>query len=412
MLAGAHNATMQQSDGITPLEQARRAAERDGRLIDLVSSDFRGAGLSLPESLYLRAWEEWRRAPAYHPDARGAVATRSAIADWMTADGLATSAEQIVVTCGSSISYLMLFRAMTAARRDRTTVALPSPGYPLFESLVRTAGLHPVYYSCRAATGWIPDRASVDDALETSPVALVVISPNNPSGAVYEWSVVHRIVERARASGTPVISDEVFSAFRTGTTELPRPARLAGADDMVATLNGLSKLCAAPEVKLGWIALHGDARLWSPVRDALEIEHDLYLTVSAYAEAAARRFLSDGETARSALAGKVAERMDVLERCIGESRWIRPAGSAPPSVGGIHRIVEIDAARLHSRLGTSDDERCATRLVRLTGVHLHPGYLYQVPEAPDGSPRFVVTGLRQPEATRSAFQRLDAVLDD
>lgn len=432
---------------ITPLERARRTRRSGAGYLDLVASDFRGAGLHLPEELYRRAWTRWRAAPSYVPDARGDAAARTSVAVFLTEDGLPTEADQVCLTAGSSISYSMIFRVLREHRarqdhRDRQertdrqdhrrraadTVALPRPGYPLFEDLVRGAGLEPVTYDLPLHSGYSLDAKAIRTVLLAArPLALVLISPNNPTGAIYDDSSIAELVRICGELKVPIISDEVFSAYKPADLRLPRPAAIAdksvGAPPLVFSLNGLSKLCAAPEIKLGWIAVHGSSGEVVDTLEALEMEHDTYLTVSGYAEAACREFLAKTAAAdRGVLAEGVRTRrkitVDALSRVeglsiVGEGLAIVGEGLAIVGErltrrGGVHLVIRFDAELCARSFGTVDDAVIAEVLVRTWGVYLHPGYLYGIDTRTTGTidPFMVITCLNRPQTIMEGVDRL------
>lgn len=405
---------------ITPLESARRLrAARDG-YIDLVNSSFRTAGIVFPERWYRLAWDRWRAAPEYVPSGRGGAGARRAVASFLTDDGVTTGEDQIILTGGSSVSYHLLFTCLARAHSGTRSreIALPRPGYPLFEELVRGAGLTPRWYdmercpdtSTAVLAPWDyrlqPER--IRPILETRPVALVLISPNNPTGAVYDQSALGSVLEMCAATDTPVISDEVFSSFRPPGTDLPRPAAILSGwhqernppDLTVYSLNGLSKICAAPEIKLGWIAVHGKESAVRHAVDHLDTLHDTFLTVSGFAEAAAELFLS--RDARDEIT-RIAHQVHAMRTSLAELT------GAP---GGIHRIIRLEAHTCAALFGTVDDAEIAEQIVSRSGVYMHPGYLYGLDPKITGmlDPAFVITCLHDRDTLRQAMDRLTVLL--
>lgn len=436
-------------EAITALEAARRKQGSRGVLVDLVNSNFRTAGLVFPERWYSKAWNAWRSAPHYLPQGRGSEQTRAAVAAFLTEDGLLTEPEQVILTAGSSISYELIFRMLGMRHRDAPThdgthtptIALPRPGYPLFEDLVHAAGLAPLWYDLSPVHNFSPDPAVIEDVLKARPSALVLISPNNPTGTVYSESTLRATLQRCARTGTALICDEVFGAYRPEGTVLPRPAmaersiaprgsadaRNSGADarssgatpapvpaPTVFFLNGLSKLCAAPEIKLGWIAVHGDRDRVAAVTEYLDTAHDAYLTVSGYAEAAGTVFLApDAEKDRNALARQVATMRDRLDTHLNKlSAVISDESAGALTVGGIHRVIRIDANRCAQCFGTVDDDEVARRLVLDHGIYLHPGYLYGLDHDTTGTidPFFIMTCLNRPEIIDEGISRLRRAL--
>ena len=394
----------------TRLEIARRSVAKRGDLIDLTHTDFREAGLAMPEELYDHAYALWRSRPGYKPSGIGSDAARERVAEFLTADGLPTGPEQIVLTAGSSVSYQLLFHALGRSRhRDTPTehrprIALPRPSYPLFEELCVQAKLQPAWYPLLAIDRYHPRVDLIEPVLRQKPRAIVLISPNNPTGAIYDDATLTMLVDRAHHVRVPVISDEVFSAFRPGA-HLPRPAHHTATDGpLVASLNGLSKLCAAPEIKLGWIALHGAESGRDALIDTLDTLHDSLLTVSAYAEACACVFLShEASEARATIARGIAKRRALLTDAFASITGI----TLEPSPAGVHTVFRIDAEIAASLFRTVDDEAIACRILEKSGIHVHPGYLYAL-EQVSGTidPCFVVSCIHEESDIERAYERL------
>lgn len=410
------------SGRLNPLEAARRRAAREGRFIDFSVTSFSAAGLRWPEELYQRAWAVWRESPGYTPSGRGGLRARDAVAAAYTREGLPVNAVDVVLTAGSSVSYHLLFsvlRGITGA----TTVALPLPGYPLFEGILNPLGMEPVWYHCPPEKGFLPQPEEIATLLahrSTRPAALVLISPNNPAGITYPDELIAEITEICAAAGVQVIIDEVFSLYRAA--DAPRVVHRAsesggdragpGRTAPVIHLNGLSKLCAAPEIKLGWIVLTGG----SPgdretLAEALDTEHDTYLTVSGLGEAAAVAFLTGDDVHRGweTLRREVETRREAMVASLSGLPGIDPT----PVDSGIHVPFRIDPVVAAERAGSVDDETIAVRMVERSGVLVHPGYFYGLDyPAFAGGPWFVASSLITTDSLRRGIAGLNGFLRD
>ncbi|MDA3951812.1 MAG: aminotransferase class I/II-fold pyridoxal phosphate-dependent enzyme, partial [Spirochaeta sp.] len=225
--------------GINALERARREyVARNGTdaLIDLTNSRFDRAGLAVPETVYAAAWRMWREQPAYAPSGRGVDAARTAVATFLSHRYPGVGADDVIITAGSSVSYHLLFTHLRDAAVASGSgpgapplVALPLPGYPLFEDLLRDAGLAPCWYHCLPEQQFLPDPAEIEGLLSgvgggvagggsrgatRGPlVAVVVISPNNPSGVVLSSGTEEAIAAACSRHGAMLIVDEVFAPF-------------------------------------------------------------------------------------------------------------------------------------------------------------------------------------------------------
>lgn len=384
---------------------------------DMVNSSFRSAGLVFPERWYRRAWDLWRSAPAYQPDSRGSDTARTAVARWY-GNGSTVLPDNVVLTAGSSVSYHLLFSVLR--NRGARHVALPLPGYPLFEELAGAAGLETQFYRCRSGTtrgpSFIPDLEELQAAVcgstqgnQPPPGALVLITPNNPTGAVYPPELLSAAQDLCRKHGVFLIIDEVFSPFQETLTPGKRP-------EGALLLNGLSKVCGAPEVKAGWIACPGATSREQELLAEAALLHDTYLTLSGYSEAAVQVFLSnDARADREHLAREVVSRRRLMAEHLSAIPGVTCAGDTGAGVGvgvgGIHLCISLDANRCAEQFATVDDEGVAIALLRDHRLYLHPGYLYGL--EPEGAvdPWFVVTGLHSREAAHAMVTRLAAALN-
>jgi len=395
---------------LNALERARRRAiEQRGPegIIDLCNSGFSAADIGVPDEIYHEAWDVWRGAPGYTPSGRGGPGTRRCIAEYYRERGVDVAPDSIVVTAGSSVSYHLVFGLLGGS------VALPLPGYPLFDDIARDAGIGTVPYRCLPELQFLPDITGIEDALRSGARGIVVISPNNPTGIVVPEEMLLEIADLCARFDAVLLIDEVFAEFVADDSDQKGvpilPSSIAEPGCLVLRLQGVSKLAAAPEVKLGWIAVTGaDAAQRTRWSDALDQRHDTYLTVSGFAEAFGQVVLGTPAGCR----GIAVVRERVLNRVAELDRWIREAPyledlSAARVRGGIHRVVRLEQTVAATRLGTLDDEQIAISVLERTGILVHPGYLYGMEGERFGlGPWFVVTGLHRDGIVSTVAGRL------
>jgi alanine-synthesizing transaminase len=339
-----------------------RARADSASLIDLTVSNPTRAGLPYDAERILAAFGD-PRALRYEPAPFGPLTAREAVsADWAAQSGVRISPERVVMTASSSESYGFLFKLLCDAGDE---VLIPAPSYPLFEHLARLEGVMPVPYRLAFDGAWFTDFESVRAQLTARTRAIVVVSPNNPTG---HYASRAELAEIARL-GLPLISDEVFASY-----ELARPpagvrSALEQSETLTFALSGLSKLCALPQMKVGWIGVAGpDAK----VREALarlELIADTYLSVNTPALVALPELLAQRVVTERAIAQRLRENLELIERAARDAAF-----SALPVEGGWYAVL-----RLPHVLSEEDWVRT---LLRSDHLLVEPGYFYDFAEEP------------------------------
>jgi len=378
-------------------------AERRSDFVSLINTNFHSCGLYPDEELLRaaigRALDPPRR--EYAPDPAGLRGLRQAVARYYADSGVVVGPESIVVTASASESYRHVFTGHCARGGE---VLLPRPGYPLFEEVALRCGLNPRSYDLDPAAGWRVDTASLVALIGPTTTAVVLISPNNPTGSVVDEETVRAIGAVCAEHDVALVVDEVFSEYRFaagGSDEvarLPRPAALCP-EALVFTINGASKLLASPDLKVSWIAVSGPTGRREAAMEELEIENDLYLDASPINQHAVAELLDARERVWLRLvevvgrrrAAMLAELESIAERHPGRLSWVEPAG-------GIHLPVFVEGD------GGLDDEEIAVRLLDRHALSVHPGYLYGVE-----SPTMLVLSYLAPEAIiREGMLRIES----
>ncbi len=347
---------------------ARREAEKHADFIDLIDTNFHNCGFRYPPTVIHAATDRYfsdADERPYRPDPAGDPALRAAIAAYYRDAGVAVPPDSAVVTASASESYSHIFASRCRAG-DR--VLLPSPGYPMFEDIAVRNGLTVDFYDQRRSAGWAIDPDQLEAVLRPRTAAIVLISPNNPTGAVVSEATIRRIGGICERHGLFLVVDEVFSEILFTGSPLPRPALLLP-DLLVYTINGVSKLFASPELKVSWIAVSGPADSRDPAIEDLLVQNDLFLSASSMSQFIVTGMFAEGMEFSRAMAADIAGRRELM---LGEIERIEGL-STIPTEGGIHLPVAIDPDALPA--GT-DDEEVVVQLLLDHRVAAHPGYLY------------------------------------
>lgn len=382
-------------------EAARRASGAD--LIDLTESNPTRVGLPYPtreleEALVGGRGElaRYEPAPFGMPAARAAVAASYAAAGVVAGTGkpMTIDGSSIVLTASSSESYSYLFKLLCD---PGDAVLVPEPSYPLFEYLARLEGVRHEGYRLHGHGDWTLDAAEVEaaaaraEAAGSRPRAVVVVSPNNPTGSFLRPRELASLQEVCLSRDLALISDEVFADYATCDCERVAAVAAEPLEVLGFSLGGLSKSCGLPHLKLGWIAAGGPAGL---VRDALarlELVADSYLSVSSPVQLALPRLLQLGAGIRAAIMERVARNRAMLaDAVVGSPVTLLPAE------GGWCAILRVPAART--------DEEWTLSLLRDDGVLVQPGYFFDLP----AGPFLVVSLLPEPAAFARAASLLVA----
>jgi aspartate/methionine/tyrosine aminotransferase len=362
-----------------PLYQLHERVKAEGSgVIDLVRGNVNEHGIIYPpeilSEILLRAAEAAR---IYRPDSLGQRPAREAIAAYY--GGLKVTADRVVLTPGTSVSYWYCFKLLTESGDE---ILCPQPSYPLFDYIARLAGIYMRPYRLEERAGWAIDLEHLENQISTGTRAIILISPHNPTGMVAGMSQLEALADIAARHALPIISDEVFSEFLFGADPFPRVA--ATAAPLVFTLNGFSKMFALPGMKIGWMAVTGEDSLVKKSVAALELISDTFLPVN--------------EVAQFAVPGIFHLGREFLKRY---KDWVRACRDA--AVAGLKGLtfVEPQGGFYITLPIARDEEEAATGLLKNEGILVHPGYFYDIP--PD---HLVMTFIDDPHLVRSHFEKI------
>ena len=353
----------------TALAAAVARARASGRpIIDLTITNPTTVGLAVaPDVLASLASPAACR---YEPDPLGRLEARRAVAGDYRRRGVDVPPERVVLTASTSEAYSVLFKLLCDAGDE---VLVPQPSYPLFEHLTALDAVRAVPYRLEHHGLWSLDRASVERAWTPRTRALLVVSPNNPTGSMLRRDDWAWLCEQCASREVAVIGDEVFADYPIAPAEDAvasvvgeRSAAAAAAVSSVLrfALGGLSKSAGLPQLKVGWFAVDGPDE---PVADALrrlELICDTYLSVSTAAQVALPALVRAGAAIRAA----ITDRIRANDALVREVTVRHPACSALRTEGGWSTVIRVPA--------THGEEALVTALVEEDGVLLHPGYFF------------------------------------
>jgi len=235
------------------LEHAHRLEEEGHRILKLNIGNPAPFGFEAPDEIILDVIYNLRNAQGY-TESRGLFAARKAI--MQECQKLQIPHVEIDdIFLGNGVSELIVM-AMQALLNDGDEILIPSPDYPLWTAAVHLGGGNAVHYRCDEQSDWFPDINDIASKITDKTRAIVIINPNNPTGAVYSKELLEQIVELARARNLIIFADEIYSKILYDDTEFVPMGSIA-TDVLCISFNGLSKSYRLAGFRSGWMVISG-----------------------------------------------------------------------------------------------------------------------------------------------------------
>ena len=324
----------------------------------------------------------------YEPDPCGLHGAREAVSLYYREKGIPLTADDLILTSGTSEAYSFLFRLLCNPGDE---VLIPSPSYPLFDFLADLCDVKLIRYPLHYDHGWQIDFPALSAAANKHTRAVIVVNPNHPTGHYTAPTDQAKLSRFCAEREIALTADEVFLDFSLAKT---REKSFAGSPEALTfTLSGISKICGMPQMKLAWIALSGPSAQKREALARLEIIADAYLSVGTPVQLAAPALLA----MRSSFQHQVLHR---LQANLGEldAQLSSQSDSNGQSVcnrqsvcdhlicdGGWSVVLRVPALQ--------SDEDLAISLLSKAGVYVHPGHFYDFPQ-----PGYAVISLIVPQA--------------
>jgi len=235
------------------LEHAKRLEEEGHRIIKLNIGNLAAFGFDAPDEIIQDMIRNLPMSSGYS-DSKGVFAARKAIMHYTQQKGvLGVELDDIYIGNGASELIVM---AMQGLLNDGDEVLLPAPDYPLWTAAVSLSSGTPVHYLCDESAGWMPDLDDLRSKITPNTKALVIINPNNPTGALYSDELLLEMIELARKHGLIIFADEVYDKIIYDGLTHTSVAALSE-DVLTVTFNSLSKSYRSCGYRAGWMFLSG-----------------------------------------------------------------------------------------------------------------------------------------------------------
>ncbi len=238
------------------LEKARQMEEEGQKIIKLNIGNLALFGFDAPDEIVHDMIINMQNASGY-TDSKGLFAPRKAIMHY-TQEKHITGVTIDDVYLGNGVSELIVM-SMNALLNTSDEVLVPAPDYPLWTAAVSLSGGRPVHYVCDEQSGWMPDIEDIKKKITSNTKAIVVINPNNPTGALYSTELLQQIVEVARQHQLIIFADEIYDKVLYDGHTHTSLASLAD-DVLFITFNGLSKNYRSCGYRAGWMVVSGEKK--------------------------------------------------------------------------------------------------------------------------------------------------------
>ena len=380
---------------------ARRAQELARKGYEIISLNIGNPalfGFRTPETMRLAMIENFPDSEGYCHQ-KGIFPAREAVVMQQQARGVTgVSAEEVFI--GNGVSELIDL-ALRALLNDGDEVLVPSPDYPLWTAAVNLNRGRAVHYPCRPENGFIPDPAELAALVTPRTRAIVVVNPNNPTGAVYPQPVLEAIARLAERQGLVVLSDEIYDQVLYDETVFTPMATLVR-DTVCVSMSGLSKVYRACGYRVGWAVVSGKLRAAQGFLEAMELLASLRLCSNVPGQWAVQTALGGHQSIRELTApgGRLFE----SRRAILDAAAANPLLKVSRPQGALYAFMGVDTERVPD----FDDQAFALELLERKHVLVAPGVSFNVPYRD----HFRVTNLPDASTLATVFGRINELLTE
>lgn len=379
---------------------ARRAQEMERMGYDIISLNIGNPGafgFRTPETMRLAMIENLKTAEGYCHQ-KGIFPAREAVVMQQQVRGVrGVTVDEVVMGNGVSELIDLCLRGLLNTDDE---VLVPSPDYPLWTAAVNLNRGRAVHYPCRPENSFVPDVKDIEALITSRTRAIVVINPNNPTGAVYPRKTLEAIAALAEKHHLTVFSDEIYDQILYGEAEFTPMATLVhGA--LCVTMSGLSKVYRACGFRVGWAIFSGDLEHARDYMSAVELLSSLRLCANVPGQWAVQTALGGYQSIKDLVrpTGRLFESRQAIADNVRKSKYL----DVRLSNGAIYDFVRIRTEVLPDL----DDRQFALDLLEHKHVLIAPGSSFNVPY----KNHFRITHLPRPEVINDVFQRMEELLD-
>jgi alanine-synthesizing transaminase len=379
---------------------ARRALALERQGYDIVSLNIGNPyafGFRTPETMRLAMIENLRNSEGYVHE-KGIFPAREAVVMQQQERGVrGVTAEEVFIGNGVSELIDLTLRALLNPGDE---VLVPSPDYPLWTAAVNLNTGRAVHYPCHAAQSFIPDPDEIESLISKRTRAIVIVNPNNPTGAVYPRETLTAIAQLAERHRLVVLCDEIYDHILYDDAEFVPMATLVH-NTLCCTMSGLSKVYRACGYRVGWASFSGDIEGAREYLSGLELLSSLRLCSNVPGQWAVQTALGGYQSILELTRpkGRLYESRQAILDGVARSKYLKL--SRP--MGALYAFVEVRSEVLPD----FDDQAFALDLLEKKHVLVAPGVSFNVAYRNT----FRITNLPEPQVLATVFSRIDELLD-
>lgn len=386
------------SDIRGPLFYEALEIEKQGtKVLKLNTGNPASFGFTMPDSVYNALDGQFRRALGYC-DFRGMPEAREAIATYHKSKGISgICADDVYI--GNGVSEVVTF-ALQSLLDEGDEVLVPAPCYSLWSNSIYLCGAKPVFYICDEMSDWQPDPKDIESKITDKTKAIVIINPNNPTGALYSDDILLKIADIARRHDIMIFSDEIYDRLVLDGLKHSSIAALAP-DLPIVTMNGLSKSHCLCGFRSGWMVVSGPRALTERYQQNLVKLTSMRLCANALSQIVIPAALADTETPAAMVrpGGRLYEQREATISALSEIDAI----SVVKNKAAFYIFPKLDL----KKLGITDDKKFARDLLHSTNILIVPGSGFDWKD-PD---HFRIVMLPEANVLKKAVQDIGSFLD-
>jgi len=354
-------------------------------------------GFRTPDTMRLAMIENLSQAEPYSHQ-KGIFPAREAVVMQQQERGIhGISAEEVFIGNGVSELIDLSLRALLNAGDE---VLVPSPDYPLWSAAVSLNGGVPRFYKCDPDNGFQPDLAHIESLINANTKAMVIINPNNPSGAVYDRATLQQLATLAKTHNLVLLADEIYDQMVYDDAEFVPMATLV--DDVVClTFSGLSKVYRACGYRVGWCVFSGDLERAQEYLHGMELLAALRLCANVPGQWAVQTALGGFQSIKELVrvGGRLHQQRQVIIDRVAASSYL----SMHAPMGAMYAFIKLDE-RFANAL---DDRAFAQELLEDKHVLVAPGSSFNTPY----TDHFRITTLPDNDTLNAVFDRIESLLE-